>query len=102
VKDEKQDRRKLCIAATVSECAIEKHVSFIRNFDHLVTLCEGFEDWYNIWRPHMTLDGFHPDDVYYDRKPEKPDHDSKTVPSNIEQHLFQETRVAGYRLKAVA
>ena len=79
-----------------------KRVSFIRGFDHLVTLCEEFEDWYNTWRPHMTLDGFRPDDVYYDRKPEKPQRDSKTVPSNIQQHLFRETRVTGYRLKDVA
>jgi transposase InsO family protein len=79
-----------------------KRVSFIRGFDHLVTLCEEFEDWYNTWRPHMTLDGFRPDDVYYDRKPEKPQRDSKTVPSNIQQHLFRETRVTGYRRKDVA
>jgi len=79
-----------------------KRVSFIRGFDHLVTLCEEFEDWYNTWRPHMTLDGFRPDDVYYDRKSKKPHRDSKTVPRNIQQHLFRQTRVAGYRLKDVA
>jgi transposase InsO family protein len=104
------------------ECAIERHgsiavterviktlkyewlkrVSFIRGFDHLVTLCEEFEDWYNTWRPHMTLDGFRPDDVYYDRKPEKPKRTSKTVPRHIDQHLFRETRITGYRLKDVA
>jgi hypothetical protein len=50
----------------------------------------------------MTLDGVRPDDVYYDRKPEKPNRDVKTVPSNIEQHLFQETRVTGYRMKSAA
>ena len=79
-----------------------KRVSFIRGFDHLVTLCEEFEDWYNTWRPHMTLDGFRPDDVYCNRKPKKPQRDSKTVPRNIQQHLFRETRVTGYRLKEVA
>ena len=79
-----------------------KCVSFIRGFDHLATLCEEFEDWYNTWRPHMTLDGLRPDDVYYDRKPKKPQRDSKTVPGNIQQHLFRETRVTGYRLKSVA
>ena len=79
-----------------------KRVSFIGGFDHLVTLCSEFEDWYNTWRPHMTLDGFRPDDVYYDRKPRKPQRDSKTVPRNIQQHVFRETRVAGYRLKDVA
>jgi len=61
-----------------------------------------FENWYNTWRPHMTLDGLRPDDIYYGKKPEKPKRDAKTVPCNIEQHLFRETRVTGYRLKDVA
>jgi hypothetical protein len=39
----------------------------------------------------MALNGLCTDDVYYERKPEKPDRDSKTVPSNIEQHLFRDT-----------
>ncbi|MBL7188533.1 MAG: transposase [Phycisphaerae bacterium] len=79
-----------------------KRVSFIWGFDHLAALCKEFEDWYNAWRPHMTLDGICPDDVYSSRNQEKPKHDSKTVPSNIERHLFQEARVTGYRLKDVA
>jgi transposase InsO family protein len=79
-----------------------KQVAIIKDFDHLVTLCNEFEDWYNAWRPHITLDGHRPDDVYYDRKLEKPDRDAKTIPENIEQHRFQETRVTGYRLKDVA
>jgi transposase InsO family protein len=79
-----------------------KRVSLIRGFDHLVTLCEEFEDWYNTWRPHMTLEGLRPDDVYYSRKSEKPKRDAKTLPCNIQQHLFRETRVTGYRLKDVA
>ncbi len=37
-----------------------KHVSFIKSFGHLVTLCEEFEDWYNHWRPHMSLDALAP------------------------------------------
>ncbi|MFC1652745.1 DDE-type integrase/transposase/recombinase [Planctomycetota bacterium] len=79
-----------------------KRVVFIRGFDHLVALCEEFAGWYNAWRPHMTLDGLRPDDVYHDRKPEKPDRDSKTVPRHIERHLFKETRVTGYRLTNAA
>ena len=79
-----------------------KQVPIIKGFDHLTMLCEECECWYNSWRPHMTLDGIRPDDVYYDKKPEKPDRDSKTVPNNIERHLFKETRVTGYRLKDVA
>jgi hypothetical protein len=47
---------------------------------------EEFEIWYNRWRPHMTLDGIRPDDVYYSNKPDKPERDAKTVPCNIEQH----------------
>jgi len=79
-----------------------KRVPIIKGFDHLTMLCEEFECWYNSWRPHMTLEGFRPDDIYYNKKPKKPKRDSKTVPCNIEQHLFRETRITGYRLKAVA
>ncbi len=79
-----------------------KRVVFIKSFDHLSLLCKEFEIWYNAWRPHMALEGFRPDDVYYDKKPEKPDRDAKTVPDNIDQHLFHETRITGYRLKSVA
>jgi len=79
-----------------------KRVAIIKDFDHLSKLCDEFEDWYNTWRPHMTLDGLCPDDVYYGRKPEKPQHDAKQVPNNIEQHRFKETRVTGCRLKKVA
>ncbi|MFC1763267.1 DDE-type integrase/transposase/recombinase [Planctomycetota bacterium] len=79
-----------------------KRVALIKDFDHLVKLCDDFELWYNTWRPHMTLDGLRPDDVYYDRRPEKPLRDTKTVPHHMERHLFKETRVTGYRLKNVA
>ncbi|MHC4352268.1 MAG: integrase core domain-containing protein, partial [Planctomycetota bacterium] len=79
-----------------------KHVSFIKGIDHLATLCEQFEHWYNRWRPHMSLDGLRPDDVYYNKKPRKPQRSAKTVPSNIEQPLFREARVTGYRLRDVA
>ena len=78
------------------------HVAIIKSFNHLVKLCDDFENWYNIWRPHMTLDGLRPDDVYYNRKPTKPDRDSKTVPHHIERHRFKETRVTGYRLTDAA
>ncbi|MFC1604547.1 DDE-type integrase/transposase/recombinase [Planctomycetota bacterium] len=79
-----------------------KRVPIIKEFDRLTMLCEEFECWYNSWRPHMTLDGIRPDDVYYDKRPEKPKRDSKKVPCNIEHRLFRETRITGYRLKAVA
>jgi len=79
-----------------------KRVPTIKGFDHLTMLCKEFECWYNSWRPHMTLDGLRPDDVYYKKKTKKPKRDSKTVPCYIEQHLFQETRITGYRLNKAA
>ncbi len=79
-----------------------KHVPIIRGFDHLMSLCIEFESWYNIWRPHMTLEGFRPDDLYYSRKPETPKRNAKTVPTNIERHVFAETRLTAYRLKGAA
>ena len=65
-----------------------KRAPIVKGFDHLTMLCEEYENWYNRWRPHMTLDGFRPDDVYYEKKPEKPKRDAKTVPCNIEHHRF--------------
>ena len=79
-----------------------KRIVIIKGIDHLAELCKKFELWYNNWRPHMTLDGFRPDDVYYNNKPDKPERDAKTVPCNIEQHYFCQTRVMGYRLRKVA
>jgi putative transposase len=76
-----------------------KHVPLLKGFDHLTLLCTEFESWYNAWRPHMTLEGLRPDDLYYDRKHEKPKRDAKAVPDNIERHVFAETRLTAYRLK---
>ena len=50
----------------------------------------------------MTLEGYRPDDVYYDKKPEKSKRDAKTDPCNIEQSFFRETRITGYRLTKAA
>jgi len=77
-----------------------KRVALIKGIDHLTDLCKEFEVWYNGWRPHMTLDGIRPDDVYCNNRPNKPERDAKTVPCNIEQHFFRQTRITGYRLKA--
>ena len=79
-----------------------QHVPIIQGFDHLTLLGTEFESWYNAWRPHMALEGLRPDDLYYDRKPEKPKRDAKTVPGNIERHVFAETRLTAYRLKNAA
>jgi transposase InsO family protein len=77
-------------------------VPIIKGFDHLTSLCSEFENWYNVWRPHMTLAGFRPDDLYYAHTPEAPKRDAKTVPGNIERHVFAKTRLSAYRLKAAA
>ncbi|MHC4232757.1 MAG: DDE-type integrase/transposase/recombinase [Planctomycetota bacterium] len=79
-----------------------KRVALIKGIDHLTEVCDDFQIWYNSWRPHMTLEGFRPDDVYFNNKPDKPERNAKTVPCNIEQHFFRQTRVMGYRLKKVA
>ena len=79
-----------------------KRVALIKGIDHLTELCKEFECWYNSWRPHMTLDGLRPDDVYFNNKPDKPERNAKTVPSDIEQYFFRHTRITGYRLRKVA
>ena len=79
-----------------------KRVAIIKGIAHLTELCKEFELWYNNWRPHMALDGIRPDDVYYNNKPDRPGHDAKTVPCNIEKHYFRHTRITGYRLKKAA
>jgi len=79
-----------------------KRIALIKGIDHMTELCDEFETWYNCWRPHMTLDGNRPDDVYYSCKPGKPKRDAKTVPCNIEKHFFRHTRITGYRLTKAA
>jgi hypothetical protein len=77
-------------------------VPLIKGFDHLTLRCSEFEERYNAWRPHMTLEGLRPDDLYYSRKPETPKRNAKTMPGDIERHLFTETRLTAYRLQAAA
>jgi putative transposase len=79
-----------------------KRVPLIKGFDHLTLLCNEFESWYNGWRPHMSLEGFRPDDLYYGRMLETPTHRAKPVSNNIERHVLTETRVTAYRLKIAA
>ncbi len=79
-----------------------KHVAIIKGFDHLALLCSELQSWYSRWRPHMTLNGLRPDDVYYGRKTGRPTRDSKTVYGNIERYVFQETRITGYHLNRAA
>ncbi len=77
-------------------------VPIIKGFDHLTSLRTEFESWYDGWRPHMTLQGLRPDDLYYYNKPKKPQRDAKVVPDNIERHVLAGTRLTGYRLKNAA
>ena len=77
-------------------------VQIIKGFDHLTFLCSEFGSWYNGWRPHMTLEGLRPDDLYYSHKPDMPKREAKTVPGNIEHRVFAETRITAYRLKDAA
>ncbi len=46
----------------------------------LVLACSESQFSYNIWRPHITLGGLRPDDVYYGRKTKKPSRNVNTVP----------------------
>ena len=77
-------------------------VPLVKGFDHLERLCAGFADWYNNWRPHMSLDGQRPGDIYTGRQVEKPERTAKVIPLDIERRVFAEQRLTGYRLKKAA
>ena len=79
-----------------------RRVPLIRGPSHLAALCSGFSLWHNEWRPHMTLQGFRPSDVYSRQMPEVVAKDAKVVPLNIERRHFAETRVTGFRLRDAA
>jgi hypothetical protein len=50
----------------------------------------------------MTLGGLRPDDFCYNRRPETPKRNAKTIPGNIQRHVFAETRLTVYRLTTAA
>ena len=77
-------------------------VPLIKNFDHLAELCRSFSDWYNDWRPHMTLDGSRPNDVFSSQAKERPRRNDKTIPPSIARRHFHEVRMTGYRLQQAA
>ena len=79
-----------------------RKVPILRGISHLERLSDGFTLWYNSWRPHMTLDGFRPDDYYARDIPEPVPKDAKSVPANIERKVFEETGIVGFRLKDAA
>ena len=74
----------------------------VKGFDHLDRLCTEFRDWYDNWRPHMSLDGQRPGDIYTGRPVEKPERTAKVVPFDIERKVFPEQRLTGYRLRKAA
>ena len=65
-----------------------KRVPVIRGFDHLIILCQDFIVWYNEWRPHMTIGGARPDDVYNGKNTRRPSCDAK-LSSRINTSSFQ-------------
>ncbi|MCP4679913.1 MAG: transposase [Deltaproteobacteria bacterium] len=78
----------ICVTERVIETFKYEYLSrvpLIRGFGHLKQLCESFYEWYNDWRPHMTLNGCRPNDYYRRDIPEPVARDSKTVPLNIEK-----------------
>ena len=77
-------------------------VPLIKGFDHLEGLCAGFFDWYNNWRPHMSLGGQRPGDVFDGRPVNGPDRTAKVVPFNVGRRVFPEQRLTGYRLRKAA
>jgi len=79
-----------------------RRVPLIRGCGHLAGLCAGFALWYNEWRPHMSLRGVRPRDVYGRERPEAVSKSAKVVPLNIERRRFAETRVTGFRLRDAA
>jgi hypothetical protein len=74
----------------------------IKGFNHLERLCAGFFEWHNSWRPHMTLLGARPDDLYGRDLPEPVPRNAKAVPLEIERQYFAETGVTGYQLPKAA
>ena len=79
-----------------------RRVPLIRGRSHLAALCESFLLWYNTWRPHMTLQGLRPSDVYGRDLPEAVAKDAKVLPLNIERRRFADTRTFGFRLRQAA
>lgn len=90
------------LAISWGKVRIANQLGLLNIFLSASTVRKEFGTWYNSWRPHMALDGLRPDDVYYDKKPEKPKCDAKTVPCNIEQRFFRQTRITGYRFTKAA
>ena len=76
----------------------------ITSFAHLERLCLEFTEWYNGWRPHQSLGGAVPNDLFGRDLPEEVCRKAKVVPAEaeIERHCFVEARVTGFRLRRAA
>jgi len=76
----------------------------ITSFAHLERLCLEFTEWYNGWRPHQSLGGAVPNDLFRRDLPEEVSRKAKVVPTEaeIERHGFVEARVTGFRLRRAA
>ena len=79
-----------------------RRVPLVRGAGHLTQLCDSFAEWYNEWRPHMTLGGFRPMDFYCRDVPGPVASDAKVVPLNIERRRFSEASLEGFRLREAA
>jgi transposase InsO family protein len=77
-------------------------VPIIKRYDHLAHLCQSFEEWYNRWGPHMTLEGARPEDIFAGKEPVHPPRDAKRIPPRIERRVFAEARTTAYRLGKAA
>ena len=79
-----------------------RRVPLIKGYEHLTEISVSFVHWYNEWRPHTTLHGATPDDVFAGREVRDLPRDAKVVPLGIERRTFPEVRMTGFRLKQVA
>jgi len=77
-----------------------KRVPVVRGLDHLAELLADFEQWYNTYRGHMTLDGATPASVHRGEQWQKPDRSAKALPHRVERHVFPDVRITAYRLAA--
>jgi len=75
-------------------------VPLIKGLDHLSQLLADFADYYNVWRPHTTLNGAVPELIHAGQQWSQPPRTAKTVPAHIERRFFPETRITAFRLAA--
>ena len=77
-----------------------KRVPVIRGLDDLEQLLRDFAIYYNEYRGHTTLGGAVPSMIHRGRQWTKPAKSVKALPTNLERHVFPDTRITAYRLAA--